>query len=134
SARLCRFYRDLDTQPGQMSTAAGAGAGRGLRIGVVAGESSGDQLGAALIDALRARAPGLECFGVAGPKMAAAGCALWGSAEELAVMGLMEVLRHLPRLLRLRRALATRFVAARPQVFVGIDAPEFNLGLAAQLK
>jgi lipid-A-disaccharide synthase len=111
-----------------------AAAGGALRIGFVAGESSGDQLGAALIDALRARVPGLQCFGVAGPRMIAAGCEAWASAEELAVMGLAEVLRHLPRLLRLRRTLVARFVAARPQVFVGIDAPEFNLGLAARLK
>ena len=111
-----------------------AAAGGALRIGFVAGESSGDQLGAALIDALRVRVPGLECFGVAGPRMIAAGCEAWASAEELAVMGLAEVLRHLPRLLRLRRTLVARFVAARPQVFVGIDAPEFNLGLAARLK
>jgi lipid-A-disaccharide synthase len=118
-----------------MSAAAGERAAGGtLRIGFVAGESSGDQLGAALIDALRARVPRLECFGVAGPRMIAAGCDAWASAEELAVMGLTEVLRHLPRLLRLRRTLVARFVAARPQVFVGIDAPEFNLGLAARLK
>ena len=118
-----------------MSAAAGERAAGGmLRIGFVAGESSGDQLGAALIDALRARVPRLECFGVAGPRMIAAGCEAWANAEELAVMGLAEVLRHLPRLLRLRRRLVERFVAARPQVFVGIDAPEFNLGLAARLK
>jgi len=118
-----------------MSAAAGARAAGGmLRIGFVAGGSSGDQLGAALIDALRARVPRLECFGVAGPRMIAAGCEAWANAEELAVMGLAEVLKHLPRLLRLRRRLVERFVAARPQVFVGIDAPEFNLGLAARLK
>ena len=118
-----------------MSAAAGERAAGGmLRIGFVAGESSGDQLGAALIDALRARVPRLECFGVAGPRMIAAGCEAWANAEELAVMGLAEVLKHLPRLLRLRRRLVERFVAARPQVFVGIDAPEFNLGLAARLK
>ena len=118
-----------------MSAPAGeCAAGGALRIGFVAGESSGDQLGAALIDALRTRVPALECFGVAGPRMIAAGCEAWASAEELAVMGLTEVLRHLPRLLRLRRMLIARFVAARPRVFVGIDAPEFNLGLAARLK
>ena len=73
-----------------------------LRVGIVAGEASGDQLGAALIGALRARVPQLHCFGVAGPKMIAAGCEAWAPAEELAVMGLAEVLRHLPRLLSLR--------------------------------
>ncbi|HEY2036355.1 MAG TPA: lipid-A-disaccharide synthase [Steroidobacteraceae bacterium] len=104
-----------------------------LRVGIVAGESSGDQLGAALIAALRERVPELECFGVAGPKMIAAGCQAWAGAEELAVMGLTEVVRHLPRLLSLRANLASRFLASRPDVFVGIDAPEFNLGLAKRL-
>ena len=104
-----------------------------LRVGIVAGESSGDQLGAALIAALRARVPDLQCFGVAGPKMIAAGCEAWAGAEELAVMGLTEVLAHLPRLLRLRASLAARFLASGADVFVGIDAPEFNLGLAKRL-
>ncbi len=104
-----------------------------LRVGIVAGESSGDQLGAALIAALRERVPELQCFGVAGPKMIAAGCVAWAGAEELAVMGLTEVLVHLPRLLRLRASLTARFLASRPDVFVGIDAPEFNLGLAKRL-
>jgi lipid-A-disaccharide synthase len=104
-----------------------------LRVGIVAGEASGDQLGAALIAALRERAPELECFGVAGPKMIAAGCEAWAGAEELAVMGLTEVVQHLPRLLRLRAALVNRLLASRPDVFVGVDAPEFNLGLAKRL-
>jgi lipid-A-disaccharide synthase len=108
------------------------GAAR-LRVGIVAGESSGDQLGAALITALRAHVPDVECFGVAGPKMIAAGCEAWAGAEELAVMGLTEVVRHLPRLLRLRASLTARFLTSRPDVFVGIDAPEFNLGLARRL-
>ncbi|HEY8051726.1 MAG: lipid-A-disaccharide synthase [Steroidobacterales bacterium] len=106
----------------------------GLKIGLVAGEHSGDTLGAALIEALRARVPDVRCFGVAGPKMVAAGCEAWAGAEELAVMGLTEVLTHLPRLLRLRATLATRFIAARPDVFVGIDSPEFNLRLARRIK
>jgi lipid-A-disaccharide synthase len=83
---------------------------------------------------LRARSPDARIIGVAGPRMRAAGCEALADAEELAVMGLTEVLRHLPRLLKLRRGLITRFTAARPDVFVGIDAPEFNLGLAARLK
>jgi lipid-A-disaccharide synthase len=106
---------------------------RALRIGVVAGETSGDQLGAALIGALRARSPGVEIRGVCGPLMRAAGCEPLADAHELAVMGLVEVLSHLPRLLRLRRRLRDEFLAWRPDVFIGIDAPEFNLGLAAQL-
>lgn len=105
-----------------------------LRVGIVAGESSGDQLGAALIAALRQRVPDLECFGVAGPKMIAEGCQAWARAEELAVMGLTEVLPHLPRILRLRAALIRRMREARPDVFVGVDAPTFNLGVARQLK
>lgn len=107
---------------------------KALRVGIVAGESSGDQLGAALITALRARVPNLECFGMAGPKMVAAGCEAWASSEELSTMGLFEVLRLLPRLLRLRSSLAQRFEQARPDVFVGIDVPDFNLGLEKRLK
>jgi lipid-A-disaccharide synthase len=107
---------------------------RALRVGFLAGEHSGDTLGAALIGALRERVPQLECFGVAGPKMSAAGCEAWAQADELAVMGLAEVLAHLPRLLKLRARLRARFLAARPDVFIGIDAPEFNLRLAQGLK
>ena len=105
-----------------------------MNVGLVAGESSGDTLGAALIQALRARVPNVKCFGVAGPKMIAAGCEPWASADELAVMGLAEIVHHLPRLLRLRKSLLERFTAARPDVFVGIDSPEFNLGMAKRLK
>ncbi len=105
-----------------------------MRIALVAGEASGDTLGAALIEALRRRYPEAQFAGVAGPKMKAAGCTAWFDSEELAIMGLAEILKHLPRLLRLRAALKRRMVAWRPDVFVGIDAPEFNLGLARRLK
>jgi lipid-A-disaccharide synthase len=103
------------------------------RIVIVAGETSGDNLAAALIRALKARRPTLEFEGVAGPAMVAAGCRAWASSESLAVMGLFEVLTHLPRLLRLRRTVLARARAARPLAYVGVDAPEFNLGLAARL-
>ena len=109
-------------------------AGAPLTVGLVAGESSGDTLGAALIHALRAQVPDVRCFGVAGPLLFAAGCEAWATADELAVMGLAEIVHHLPRLLRLRKSLLERFSAARPDVFVGIDSPEFNLGLAKRLK
>ena len=109
-------------------------AGEPLRIGIVAGESSGDQLGAALINAMRSQVPDVQFFGMAGPKMIAAGCDAWAASEEIAVMGLTEVLPHLPRLIRLRSSLVARFRAARPHVFVGIDSPAFNLGLAKQLR
>lgn len=105
-----------------------------LSIGFVAGESSGDQLGAALIRALRARVPRLHCAGVAGARMVAEGCEAWAHAHELAVMGLFEPLKELPRLALLRRRLKRRFERERPDVFIGIDAPAFNLGLAAQLR
>jgi lipid-A-disaccharide synthase len=105
-----------------------------VRIALVAGEASGDALGAALIDALRRRFPAAEFGGVAGPKMRAAGCTAWHSIDELSVMGLTEVLTHLPRLLRLRAALRARILEWRPDVFVGVDNKEFNLGLAKLLK
>jgi lipid-A-disaccharide synthase len=101
---------------------------------LVAGEASGDNLGAALIDALRERCPQARFVGVAGPRMRAAGCESLADSEELAVMGLTEILAHLPRLLRLRRRLRASLLALRPDAFIGIDSPEFNLGLARQLK
>jgi lipid-A-disaccharide synthase len=100
----------------------------------VAGEASGDTLGAALIEALRRRFPHAEFAGVAGPRMIAAGCKAWFHSEELGVMGLTEVLRHLPRLLRLRASLQHRILDWRPDVFIGVDFKEFNLGLARRLK
>jgi lipid-A-disaccharide synthase len=104
-----------------------------LRVGLVAGEASGDTLGADLIHALRRIVPDAEFFGVAGPKMQAAGCQVWEPAESFAVMGLFEVLRHLPRLLRLLSRIGGEFLKARPDVFIGIDAPDTNLRLARRL-
>jgi lipid-A-disaccharide synthase len=104
-----------------------------LRVGLVAGEASGDTLGADLIAALRRRVPDARFFGVAGPKMQAAGCEVWEPAESLAVMGLFEVLRHLPRLVALLRRIGDRMLEARPDVFVGIDAPDSNLRIARRL-
>ncbi len=105
-----------------------------MRIALVAGEASGDTLGAALIAALRQRFPGAQFAGVTGPKMKAAGCEPWFDSHELGVMGLTEVLRHLPRLLRLRSALQQRILEWQPDVFIGVDFKEFNLGLARRLK
>lgn len=101
---------------------------------LVAGEASGDLLGANLIAGLRARFPDARFAGVGGPRMVAAGLDAWYPAEALAVMGLFEVLRHLPRLLAIRRGVRRRTLALRPEVFVGIDAPDFNLGLERSLK
>ena len=105
-----------------------------MRVGLVAGEASGDTLGADLILALRRLAPDTEFFGVAGPKMQAAGCEVWEPAESFAVMGLFEVVRYLPRLLRLLARIGDMFLAARPDVFIGIDAPDTNLRLARRLR
>ena len=105
-----------------------------LRVGLVAGESSGDLLGAGLITALQRRHPDAVFEGVAGPHMIEAGCERWADAETLAVMGLIEPLKHLPELLGLRRNLIDRWRGSPPDVFVGIDAPDFNLGLEKALK
>jgi len=105
-----------------------------MRIGIVAGESSGDILGAALIRAIRKRRPDAVFEGVAGPLMQAAGCKPLYPAETLAVMGLVEVLQHLPRLLKVRADLRRHFSAAPPDVFIGIDSPDFNLGLEEALR
>ena len=105
-----------------------------MKIGLVAGEASGDVLGAGLIRAIRARVPDATFEGVAGPQMLAAGCDQWEPANSLAVMGLIEPLAHIPRLLRLRRELVRRWHESPPDVFVGIDAPDFNLGLEKKLR
>jgi len=112
----------------------GQATGAGPRIVLVAGETSGDNLGAHLIEALRARLPGARFAGIAGPRMIAAGCEPWERAEDLAVMGLFEILPHLPRLLRIRRKLLARVLAERPDVYIGVDAKEFNLRIAPRLK
>ncbi|MCD7099652.1 lipid-A-disaccharide synthase [Stenotrophomonas sp. MMGLT7] len=104
------------------------------RFVLVAGESSGDALGAGLIQALRKLFPGAQFAGIGGDAMRNAGCQTWFDASELAVMGLAEVLRHLPRLLRLRREFRERALSWRPDAFIGIDAPDFNLGVERWLK
>ncbi len=105
-----------------------------VRIAMVAGEASGDLLGAHLIQALRQRRPDLEFYGIGGPKMQAAGFdALW-PAEELAVHGYAEALRHYRRIAGIRRQLLKRLLADRPAAFVGVDAPDFNLWLEEKLK
>jgi lipid-A-disaccharide synthase len=108
--------------------------GESSTIGIVAGETSGDTLGAMLIGAVRARMPRVRFVGVAGPKMEAAGCEPWYPMELLAVRGFVEVLGRVPELARLRRELAARMRAERVPIFVGVDAPDFNLGLERKLK
>ncbi len=103
-------------------------------IALVAGEMSGDQLGADLIAHLRKSEGDLRFFGIGGARMRAAGMETWGDCEELAVFGLFEVLRHIPRIWRLRRSLLRRLRDLKPDVFIGIDAPDFNLGVEKRLK
>jgi lipid-A-disaccharide synthase len=105
-----------------------------VTIGIVAGEASGDALAATLIDAVRERLPRARFVGVAGPRMQAAGCEPWFPLEMLSVAGFVEVLSRLPQILALRRALIRRLVATRVNLFIGVDAPDFNLGVEAKLK
>jgi lipid-A-disaccharide synthase len=105
-----------------------------LHVGIVAGESSGDNIGAGLIEAIRERVPGAVFEGIGGPRMTEAGCYSLYPIERLSVMGLVEVVRHLPGLLAIRRDLRRHFLATPPDIFIGIDAPDFNLALERHLK
>ena len=103
-------------------------------LAFVAGEASGDLLTAPVITEVLRRAPSTHCVGVGGDRMIAAGFEPWNHVRELSVRGYVEVVRHLPRLLQLRRTLRERVLATQPQVFVGVDAPDFNLALEEQLR
>jgi lipid-A-disaccharide synthase len=103
-------------------------------VGIVAGEASGDFLGAHLMAALRSRVPDLHFVGIGGPRMEGDGLDAWFPMEKLAVRGYVEVLRHLPEILAIRRKLRRRLLEVRPKLFIGIDAPDFNLGLERKLK
>ena len=101
---------------------------------MVAGEPSGDLLAGLLLDGLKARWPGLQAVGIGGPQMVCRGMQAWWPQNLLAVRGYVEVLPHLFKLLSIRRQLGTRLLANPPDVFIGIDAPDFNFGLEARLK
>ncbi|UHD17282.1 lipid-A-disaccharide synthase [Thiocapsa bogorovii] len=105
-----------------------------FRVGIVANEASGDILGAALAREIRKRVPEVRFVGVAGPRMQEEGCESLFAMERLSVMGLMEVLGQLRELLGLRRDLVRYFVENPPDVFIGVDAPDFNLGLERRLR
>lgn len=105
-----------------------------MRVGIVAGEPSGDRLAAGLIEALRRRQPEARFTGMAGPRMAAAGCEQRFSIDELSVVGFVEVLRQYPRLRRLREDVVRSFLDERPDVFIGVDVPDFVLGIETRLR
>lgn len=105
-----------------------------LTIALCAGEASGDLLGAHLIEAIKKQQPNVQFIGIGGPRMIAAGCNSLFDQERLAVRGYAEVLRRLPEILKIRRQLVAQLKNIRPDIFVGIDAPDFNLSVAAQLK
>jgi lipid-A-disaccharide synthase len=108
--------------------------GVSLRLGMVAGEASGDLLAGLLLGGLKARWPQLNSFGIGGPKMAVHGFDAWWPHEKLAVRGYVEVLRHYRELVGIRQALGDRLLRERPDAFIGVDAPDFNLGLETRLK
>lgn len=105
-----------------------------MHLVLVAGEASGDLLGADLIEGLRRHWPQAQFSGVGGEAMRAAGMHTWFDSDELAIMGLTEVLRHLPRLLRRRRQVVRQALDCAPQAFIGIDAPDFNLSVERRLR
>jgi len=103
-------------------------------IAIVAGEASGDLLGSLLMDAIKQAAPNVRFIGIGGPRMQGGGMDVLFPMEKLAVNGYIEVLRHYPELVGIRRKLRERFIAEPPDLFIGIDAPDFNLGLESVLK
>jgi lipid-A-disaccharide synthase len=109
-------------------------AGSAPTVALVAGEASGDLLASLLLQGLRARWPGLQAGGIGGPALARAGFDAWWPSERLAVRGYVEVLRHYRGIARIREQLEQRLLAAPPSVFVGVDAPDFNLGLEERLR
>lgn len=105
-----------------------------MRLAMVAGEASGDLLAGLLLGGLRTRWPDLQSAGIGGPRMAQQGFEAWWPHEKLAVRGYVEVLRHYREISGIRNDLAQRLLNERPTAFIGVDAPDFNLGLEARLK
>jgi lipid-A-disaccharide synthase len=108
--------------------------GKAVRIAMVAGEASGDLLGSHLIAALKTRLPDAVFYGIGGPKMQGQGIDSWWPMEKLSVMGYWDALKHFREIAGIRRQLKRRLLDLRPDIFIGIDAPDFNLGLETDLK
>ncbi len=119
----------------QPNTPIHATGGRsGPRLSLVAGETSGDLLAGLLLDGVKAKWPGATASGIGGPHMAQRGFDAWWSSDRLAVRGYVEVLRHYRGILRIRNQLRERLLRDKPDVFIGVDAPDFNLDLEADLR
>ena len=108
--------------------------GSSVRIAMVAGEASGDLLASHLMAALKAKLPDAVFYGIGGPKMQALGFDAWWPMEKLAVMGYVDALKHYREISGIRRQLKKRLLDIRPDIFIGVDAPDFNLGLETDLK
>ena len=105
-----------------------------MKIALIAGEASGDMLAAELMAALKIRHPDASFIGMGGPLMQAQGLDSWHDYSVLSLMGLAEVLKHLPKLLKLRRNLLDYLIVQKPDIVIGVDAPDFNLGLEKRCK
>jgi lipid-A-disaccharide synthase len=104
------------------------------RVAMVAGEASGDLLAGLLLQGMKTRWPALQAAGIGGPRMQAQGFEAWWPSEKLSVFGYLDALLHYRELVGIRRALGDRIIAERPDVFIGVDAPDFNFGLEERLR
>src|SRR5574343_283078 len=132
--RLSRMFSVSSISSRFRSAASFADMGNAVRIAVVAGEASGDLLASHLIAALRERLPDAVFYGIGGPKMQAQGFDAWWPMEKLSVMGYWDALKHYREIAGIRRQLKKRLLRDKPDIFIGVDAPDFNLGLEADLK
>lgn len=105
-----------------------------MKVALIAGEASGDLLAAELMASMKAQRSDIQFIGLGGPKMQAQGLDSWFDYKTLSIMGFIEVIKHLPKLLRLRKNLLQKLLAEQPDVVIGIDAPDFNLGLEKKCK
>lgn len=120
--------------PNLPSPGCDAGQAPGPRVALVAGEASGDLLAGLLLGGMKSRWPGLQALGIGGARMVAQGLQAWWPSDKLAVRGYVEVLRHYREIVGIRRQLKARLLAEPPAVFIGVDAPDFNLDLEADLR